>query len=263
MAYGGGARSAPTASDWEQRRRGLPWLLRREVGRLRRYVAARDSVNDTLALTYDGLRQVTRRAGELLAGDVIETTADVYYLSLDELLAALDGDRTQRRSEVGERRAALQADADITPPHHLWGLRLPPRWRMLGTERPAGSAGELSGIPASGGQFVGVARIVTDLSAVPDLCSGDVLVVPHADVGWTPLFGVVGAIVTSTGGGLSHAAIVAREFGVPAVLSVADATLAIPEGSRVFVDGTEGVVRVLDGLSPTHSTEQGVTGCVS
>lgn len=256
------ARVAPTAADWDRRRRELPWLLRREVGRLRRWIAARDDVNDTLAVAYDGLRQVTRQAGTLLAGGVIGTDEDVHYLRLEELLSALDGDTAPRHSQIAERRAALQADADITPPHRLWGLRLPPRWRMLGAERPVGSASELTGIPASGGQFVGIARVVTELSAVPPLCAGDVLVVPHADVGWTPLFGAVGAVVTSTGGGLSHAAIVAREFGLPAVLSVPDATLVIPEGARVFVDGTEGVVRLLAESSLTHTVE-GVSECAS
>jgi len=116
---------------------------------------------------------------------------------------------------------------------------------MLDGERPV-AAGDFTGIPASAGKFAGTARVVTDLSALPVLCAGDVLVVPHADVGWTPLFGTAGAVVANSGGGLSHAAIVAREFGLPAVLGVADATTLIPEGARVLVDGNEGVVRVLE-----------------
>ena len=250
------ARTISPTAEWEERRRELPWLLRGQVDRLRRYVAARDSVNDILALSYDGLRQVSRRAGHLLTGTVLSDADDVYYLHLDELLAALDGDRSPQQARVAERRAMLLADADVTPPHRLWGLRLPPRWRMLGAKSAIASAGELSGIAASAGTFTGVARVVTDLSSVPALRPGDVLVVPHADVGWTPLFGAVGAVVTSTGGGLSHAAIVARELGVPAVLSVPDATLVIPEGTRVFVDGTEGIVRLLDESDAAHSTNQ-------
>ena len=110
---------------------------------------------------------------------------------------------------------------------------------------------------------MGVARVVTDLAAVPALCPGDVLVVPHADVGWTPLFGAVGAVVTNTGGGLSHAAIVARELAVPAVLSVPDATLVIPDGTRVFVDGTEGIVRLLDESVEPHATNEEDSSCPS
>jgi len=148
-------------------------------------------------------------------------------------------------AQVAERRASLAADADITPPHRLWGLRLPPRWRMLDGELEPEASG-FTGIAASAGRFTGTARVITDLSSLPPLSAGDVLVVPHADVGWTPLFGTVGAVVTNSGGGLSHAAIVAREFGIPAVLSVADATSLIPEGTLVLVDGNEGLVRVLE-----------------
>ena len=251
---------SPTAA-WEERRRALPWLLRGQVDQLRRYVAARDSVNDILALSYDGLRQVSRRAGHLLTGTVLSSADDVYYLHLDELLTALEGDRAWQQARVAERRAMLLADADGTPPHRLWGLRLPPRWRMQGAKSAIALSGQLSGIAASAGTFVGVARIVTDLSAVPALRPGDVLVVPHADVGWTPLFGAVGAVVTSTGGGLSHAAIVARELAVPAVLSVPDATLVIPEGARVFVDGTEGIVRLLAEPVDAPSTSQEASSC--
>ena len=163
---------------------------------------------------------------------------------------------------MAERRARLLADADVTRPHRLWGLRLSPRWRMLGAKSAIASPGHLSGIAASAGRLW-VTRFVTDLSAAPALCPGDVLVVPHADVGWTPLFGAVGAVVTSTGGGLSHAAIVARGLAVPAVLSVPDATLVIPDGTRVFVDGTEGIVRLLDESVEPHLTNEEDSSCPS
>jgi pyruvate,water dikinase len=227
---------------------GTGWLLRRYVMRLRRSVVARDDVNDALALVYDGLRLTTRRAGTLLAPSVIPAEDGVHYLTLDELFSALRGESGSLHDAVVQRRTALVADADVSPPHRLWGLRLPPRWRMLDVERAesVASEGELRGTPASAGTFTGTARVLTDFAEATELSERDVLVIAHADVGWTPLFGVVGAVVTGTGGGLSHAAIVARERGVPAVLGVSDAILAIPDRSRLFVDGTEGLVRVLD-----------------
>ncbi|MDT8433785.1 MAG: PEP/pyruvate-binding domain-containing protein [Anaerosomatales bacterium] len=241
-------KSVPRVSDEADRaleRTG--WLLRRHVMRLRRSVVARDEVNDALALVYDGLRVTARRAGNLLTPSVIPAADGVYCLTLDELFSALRGESGPLHDVVEQRQAALVADADVSPPHRLWGLRLPPRWRMLDVERAesVASEGELRGTPASAGTFTGTARVVTDFAEAPKLGPGDVLVIAHADVGWTPLFGVVGAVVTGTGGGLSHAAIVARERGVPAVLGVSDATLAIPDRSRVSVDGTEGIVRVL------------------
>ncbi len=257
-------RSVAPACDWEQQRQALPWLVRGRVDRLRRHVAARDRVNDTLALTYDALRLTARRAGELLRPDVIECRDDVYFLRLEELLDALTAHAAPLHAEVAERRAALAADADVTPPHRLWGLRLPPRWRMLDGESVPAPDG-FSGTAASAGRFVGTARVVTDLSSLPLLDAGDVLVVPHADIGWTPLFGAAGAVVTNSGGGLSHAAIVAREFGIPAVLGVSDATSLIPEGAVVLVDGNEGLVRILEraGRSQASRADEGENVCAT
>ena len=241
-------------------------VVARRVEVLRAYVKARDEVNDVLALVYDGLRRSSRRAGELLAPEHLATPDQVFFLHLDELYALLGGGSGPAVAELSRRSDELQADSDIRPPHRLWGLRLPPRWRMLGGERPATAAdGVLHGIPGSAGISEGIARIVTDLTEVPPLGRDDILVVPHADVGWTPLFGVIGGVVAATGGSLSHAAIVAREVGVPAVLDVADATLIIPEGARIQVNGSEGVVRILD-PAPNGAecfTDEGETSCAT
>lgn len=257
-------RAVPPGAKWQQQRQTLPWPLRGHVDRLRRHVTARDHVNDTLALTYHALRLTSRRAGELLTPAVIATRDDVCFLHYDELLDALSGHSPSMHAVVAERRTSLAADADVTPPHRLWGLRLPPRWRMLGAEQPAATGG-LTGTPASAGRFTGTARVVADLSTLPVLCAQDILVVPHADVGWTPLFGTVGAVVANSGGGLSHAAIVAREFGIPAVLGVPDATALIPDGARILVDGSEGLVSVLcDGqLAPAARREEGERTCAT
>ena len=102
----------------------------------------------------------------------------------------------------------------------------------------------LRGRPGSAGLARGPARIVTGPSDFETVRPGDVLVCRTTDPAWTPLFGRIAAVVTETGGMLSHAAIVAREQGIPAVLGVADAMVQIPAGALVDVDGRAGTVLV-------------------
>ncbi len=101
----------------------------------------------------------------------------------------------------------------------------------------------LTGTGASPGIVRGTARTVHDPDQFSVVRPGDVLVCRTTDPAWTPLFGVAAAVVTETGGMLSHAAIVAREYGIPAVLGVANALTRIKSGTTVVVDGTRGTVR--------------------
>ena len=103
----------------------------------------------------------------------------------------------------------------------------------------------LRGSPASTGVVEGTARVILTVDGMGDLQPGEILVVHTTDVGWTPLFLIAAGVVTELGGPLSHAAVVAREFGVPSVVNVSGATLAIKTGDRVRVDGDRGVVERL------------------
>jgi phosphoenolpyruvate synthase/pyruvate phosphate dikinase len=108
----------------------------------------------------------------------------------------------------------------------------------------AGPAGDvLKGTGASPGTACGTARTVHSIDEFATVRPGDILVCRTTDPAWTPLFGVAAAVVTETGGMLSHAAIVAREFGIPAVLGIADALTRIRTGATLEVDGTQGTVR--------------------
>ncbi|QHT57900.1 pyruvate, phosphate dikinase [Cellulomonas sp. H30R-01] len=119
---------------------------------------------------------------------------------------------------------------------------LPPATPPSPTVRPAAGATVLTGAPGSRGTATGPARVVRDPGDFVHVRRGDVLVCPWTDPGWTPLLRVVGGVVTETGGVLSHAAIVARELGIPAVLGVPDATLLLGDASLVTVDGSAGTV---------------------
>ena len=111
---------------------------------------------------------------------------------------------------------------------------------------PSDNPKVITGHPVSAGSATGIARIVRSLDRAHKLTPGDILVCQMTMPAWTPLFAQVGAVVADSGGVLSHCAIVAREYGVPCVAGTVNGTSAIPDGARIHVDGTSGVVRVLD-----------------
>ena len=102
------------------------------------------------------------------------------------------------------------------------------------------------GLPASGGRAAGTARIVRGPAEFGLLQDGEVLLCPATDPAWTPLFALAGAVVAERGGPLAHAAIVAREYGIPAVLGAHGATSAVADGARILVDGDAGRLEPLD-----------------
>jgi pyruvate,water dikinase len=102
------------------------------------------------------------------------------------------------------------------------------------------------GSPGSSGKVVGIARVVSSLEDAARIQPGEILVAQTTAPPWTPLFASVAAVVTDSGGMLSHCAVVAREYAIPAVVGTGNATSAIADGQTIEVDGDEGVVRILD-----------------
>lgn len=116
-----------------------------------------------------------------------------------------------------------------------------------GESRPAD--GELHGMPGSAGRVTATARVLRTLDELPRLRDGEILVAPVTTPGWTPAFARAAAVVTDTGSMASHASIVAREYGIPAVVGVEGATVRIADGMLVTVDGTRGLVRLESAVS--------------
>jgi phosphoenolpyruvate synthase/pyruvate phosphate dikinase len=140
--------------------------------------------------------------------------------------------------------------AEMTPPPILGvpPAHLPPRPPLMAEvmdEEAEQENGRLRGVGASPGQATGRARVVTDGSAMPALSPGDVLVAANAGPLWTPLFPILGGLVLESGSLGQHAAVTAREYGVPAVIGCRRATQQIPDGAIVQVDGQAGVVMIL------------------
>jgi pyruvate,water dikinase len=224
--------------------------LRRRLAGAARAARAREAARSEVVRTFSVLRCFVLRAGALTgAGD------DLFFLSIGEIREVLDGDRTPL-DRVPARRATHRRYADLPRyPTLIRGTFDPFRWaadphRRLDvfdeTRDLAPAAVTVTGFPGAAGVVEGPVRVLTsvDQGAV-ELQPGDVLVTAVTNVGWTPLFPRAAAVVTDIGAPLSHAAIVARELGIPAVVGTGNATDRLGTGDRVRVDGERGTVDVL------------------
>ena len=189
-------------------------------------------------------RVVLATARRLVSKNQLVDANDVFYLSGVELLSALRGDLRDAQSIADATKSAMERWSQLEPPP--W-IGAPPTQDGVATSVMAEERGphELSGNGASAGVARGPARVLMSLAEADRLRPGDVLVARTTMPAWTPLFAAAAAIVTETGGVLSHAAVTAREYGTPAVLNVADATRRIRDGQLVEVDGSQGTVRIL------------------
>lgn len=168
---------------------------------------------------------------------------DVFFFRRGELLDALEHGNGLATHEIQSRRR-LQEAYRLTPPPLFLG-KAPENAAPEGAIPEEAQQGRtIRGVPASAGSYRGTARLIERLADASSLKDGDVLVVRATTPPWTPYFGVIGALVTNSGGALSHSAVVAREFGVPAVVGTRNGTALVPDGATVTVDGTNGIVIV-------------------
>jgi pyruvate,water dikinase len=173
------------------------------------------------------------------AGSPLAATHTVFFLTVDEVVNALRASRTDLAPLVRARRAEyLRDQARPDPPTTFIGA--PPSVQL-----PPAGGDVMRGTGASSGVVEGLARVLLSASQMSELQPGEILVVHTTDVGWTPLFCIATGVVTELGGPLSHAAVVARELGVPSVVNVDGVTRALKTGDRVRVDGDRGVVERL------------------
>jgi pyruvate,water dikinase len=182
-------------------------------------------------------------ANQLVRQNKLSQRDDIFYLSHEEVVALARGEINAEEANrlIEARQIELRRDAELDPPEILRGEMSSSRVSSL-TEN---DSDVLTGISGSAGVVEGRARIVRDPSLAPrDLSRSDILIVPFTDVGWTPLLAGIGGIVAETGGQLSHTAIVAREYGLPAVVSVKRATQRVREGQWILVDGAQGRVHL-------------------
>jgi pyruvate,water dikinase len=252
MATGAPAARSTTPSEKREKAKAralanMSWPDRLIFGRLLagtvKYHNLRERISFCMSEDAYQMRRLYLALGDILAGRrQIGEPEDIFYLMYDELENLLEGatDPLVARERIQERKAALKEDADISVDDIVCGEDPIPQPCAVPPDTHS-----LIGIAGSAGVARGYARIVTDPYAWrPDLSNDDILVVPFMDVGWTPLFSTAGGIVAETGGQLSHSAIIAREFGLPAVVGVRRATRIIAEGQPLTVDGSRGIVHL-------------------
>lgn len=222
-------------------RRGI---LRWAYKRARAFRLYRESVSSLYTYGYGLFRNYyLALADRLVQRAILSEREDLFYLSAAEVREIVENGHgsawAQRLIDV--RKREIEEVRDITPPSTIYGDEEP----MLLDETGSG----LTGIPTSRGQYTGPVKVLRSLQDFAKLERGDVLVIPYSDVSWTPLFAKAGAIVAEAGGILSHSSIVAREYGIPAVVSVSGAC-QLADGNVVTVDGYVGRVTVQEPCSP-------------
>jgi pyruvate,water dikinase len=211
-------------------------MLRFLLGRVRLLSGLREQPKFQIMRVFAlGHALIAPVGAELADKGLLDNADDVFFLTLPDLRRAIAGE--DLRTTVAERREVYRREQ---------GRRHIPRVLLsdgtdVESELPAATDGGIRGTPASPGTASGIARVI--LSPVgARLEPGEVLVAPSTDPGWTPLFLTAGALVMEMGGMMSHGAVVAREYGIPAVVGVPDATGRIATGERVTVDGSAGTV---------------------
>ena len=233
---------------WERHLRGLrAWkaaFLRMLAGLARRYVWLREEQRFVwqriLALQRRALLEMGRAWAE---GGLLPTAERVFFATLEEVRQAalgerpLDAPRLARRWRTFQR--LCQDDARLPP-----SVAYPPFLRgQEPLEETDGPALGLAGVVVSPGLVQGPVRVVRSPADLARVRPGDILVAPALDPGWTPIFARVAGLILESGGQLSHGAVVAREYGLPALVGVAGATHLLPEGSVVVLDAHNGRVR--------------------
>ncbi len=213
-----------------------------------RFTAMRELTKAVWVLSTRRLRPpLLATADGLVAAGLLKTADDMLYCTYSEVDAMVKGKgAAPAAATLAQRRKRRTQAADYVLPDSWVGDPKPTRRKKVADN--AGAAGtELTGLGVSAGSATGPARIIlnTEAAFARDIEPGDVLVAPFTDTPWTPLFVPAGAVVVETGGMLSHAATVAREFGIPCVVLVHDATRIIHEGDIVAVDGAAGTVTIV------------------
>ncbi len=172
----------------------------------------------------------------------------MFYLYRRELDAAAENEGVRYQSAVSERRAERDTWMRVLPPATIGAGEIvmdavQAAFTGYGEVQPSES-GMVKGLAGSRGTVRGTARLVLTLDEADKLNPGDILVTYATAPMWTPLFAVASAVVTDTGGPLAHCAVVAREYGIPAVVGTRVATSEIPDGAVITVDGSAGVVTI-------------------
>ena len=175
----------------------------------------------------------------LVERGMLDSREDIYYLYDEEVRAFATGKASGAdfKDLVSERKQKMERCEHAILPQVIYGNEPPPI--VIQSDK------KLAGTPTARGYYTGTTKVVRGINDFKKLVQGDVLVIPYSDVGWLPLFAKAGAVIAESGGMLSHSSIIAREYGIPAVVSV-NGALQLVDGLKVSVDGYSGEVHIHD-----------------
>lgn len=228
---------------------------KRMIDRVRTFIGYREYPKYSMVSRYFVYKQaLLEEAGRLVQAHVLREQEDIFFLTFQELHDVV---RTHQVDDqlIRQREDAFRSYGALTPPRVLTsdGEAIAGAYRR--DDLPAGA---LVGLAVSAGTIEGRARVILDM-AEAELEAGDILVTAYTDPSWTPLFVAIKGLVTEVGGLMTHGAVIAREYGLPAVVGVEHATRLIRDGQRIRVHGTDGYVEILDG-SPARAARSGFGG---
>jgi pyruvate,water dikinase len=229
-------------SSLNQKYNGLSSGLHRSYLKAGRFKVYREMISSFFIYGHGLFRSLFLSLGnEFINRGVIDSTGDIFYLGATEINNILDeiksGKVKSYKNIIASRKNEIEATGDYILPSVIYGDHAP----ILET----GKNKNHFGVCASSGIFTGKTRVVKGLNDFGDVKKGDVILIPFSDVSWTPVLSMAGAIVSETGGLLSHCSIIAREMGIPALASVEN-ICSIGNGVNVSVDGSNGILTIHD-----------------
>ncbi|SDC02204.1 phosphoenolpyruvate synthase [Raineyella antarctica] len=236
-------------------------LARRTLASAQHWAPVREDALAAMGLAWPVIRRLVREAGRRMTdAGVLAAQDDVFWLTLTELLdlgpGADDGETLPSFAEqIAARRATWRGQALATPPQYLPESRAMRAWEGFLPAREQDEGPVLTGTTGSGGRVTGHARVLKGPADFASFVPGEILVASITTPAYTPLFAQAAAVVTDVGGVLSHGSIVAREFGLPAVLGTGSATRRITTGDLITVDGIAGQV-LLEGAPESEPAKR-------
>ncbi|NLY46285.1 MAG: phosphoenolpyruvate synthase [Tissierella sp.] len=215
--------------------------IKKDISLLRNFMGCREDPKYYIVRRYQVYKKaLIKEAYKLEEKGIIKDVKDIFYLYLDELRDVVRTNRLDY-SIIEERKEKYSRYEKLTPPRVFTSQGFVPQSSLQVGNIPKGA---ISGIPVSTGIVEGRARVVLSVDDAK-LEEGDILVTKFTDPSWTPLFVTIKGLVTEVGGFTTHSAVITREYGLPGVVGVENATKLIKDGQRIRVNGTEGYVEIL------------------
>lgn len=217
-------------------------LFKKILERSQKYIVTRENLKTTWVRGISAMRAVYLAIAEnLVDKGILKERDDIFYLKMTEASDLIVGSlETELEALIEERKKEREEYAHLDVPETIVGKPLPIE-EFTCTVEPKEL---LEGLGCSHGVITGKARVVLDAAKCPDLREGEILIAPVTDPGWSPLFVIASGLVMELGGTLSHGVIIAREYGIPAVVGVKNATKIIKTGQLITVNGNKGIVSI-------------------